>query len=368
MAKNSDILLIISSHHNSDEKLNLLISNLNTLKKTNIDICLATHCDYKLDLLSEKVKYLIYDKNNDFVFHKDVLSNLKQLNKFTTQDRARIFAKVSDITYERCLTSGHVFAATSNLKNSVDIAISKNYKWVLLLEYDVDLPNIDLGSFFRKRIEFLKKQKKQSYTYYNESCNNWIIPFFALIDVSLFKNNTVFMSDWCESKIKFLQTFGYRFYEMILSDIINKGPSIKKPLSLIEKELYYTKKISQPEHMSAFLLESQNHDVDFFCYSRKNENNTYNVKCLVEVRKIALGQKKIQLNFYENDIVFRTVDLMPQEGYFYSYDIYENKTPNDLIDFKFESKIKFFDFEDKIQSFSFNLGELEYFSKISTYY
>ena len=34
MTKNSDILLIVSSNHDSDEKTSLLIKNLNTLKKT----------------------------------------------------------------------------------------------------------------------------------------------------------------------------------------------------------------------------------------------------------------------------------------------------------------------------------------------
>ena len=76
----NDYLVIFSAHVDSEIKKTETIKTLKHLKELNIDVCLSTHSALYLDELSEYVKYVVYDKNNEFLTLQDYIDNSKYID------------------------------------------------------------------------------------------------------------------------------------------------------------------------------------------------------------------------------------------------------------------------------------------------
>ena len=67
---NNNYLVIFAAHVDSENKKIETIKTLKHLKESNIDVCLSTHSNLYLDELSQYVKYVFYDSNNEFLILK----------------------------------------------------------------------------------------------------------------------------------------------------------------------------------------------------------------------------------------------------------------------------------------------------------
>jgi hypothetical protein len=79
MEINNNYLVIFSAHVDSENKRDETIETLKHLKESNIDVCLSTHSNLYLDELSQYVKYVVYDNNNEFLMIQDYVDNCNHI-------------------------------------------------------------------------------------------------------------------------------------------------------------------------------------------------------------------------------------------------------------------------------------------------
>lgn len=361
-----DILFICSSHHDTDEKFSCLIKNLKTLKNNNLDICLATHCKRNLNSICDYVDYLVYDENNDFVSRQDILDNLEFGEAHTT--RCGVYSHYfGGLQFSNLLCSSQTFVALLNLKNAVTLAINKGYKWVVLLEYDMNLTDIDFKSFFKKRKEVVENEGMRGYAYYDS--RDWLSPYFAFLDVDLFKDDAKFMSSWSKNKTSFIQTYGNQIYENILLDLLPKEKVIIKNLSCISQDFFYDKEVFDAGDLSNFdfngdVLNTISSNYSFFCYAQEKDNGSYDLKYAIHCKQRLLGQKIVYLNFYKGDQLEKTVRLDPADNSYFQDNVLENLPPDVDSNFKFEIVVHFSCFDEQRASYNFNLKYINIFSKV----
>jgi hypothetical protein len=154
--KYKDILFICTAHQVNDDRVNHLLHNFKILKDQNLDVCLTTHSNYGLDKLSEYCDYLVFDKDNYFPSLQDLLGNLRNIDisKFNTRFHSFHNINIGDqpTVLKSFFWESHSKSALSNFKNGIDIAETRNYKWIVYLEYDTVLPEINLREYFLNKI------------------------------------------------------------------------------------------------------------------------------------------------------------------------------------------------------------------------
>ena len=162
----NNYLVIFSAHVDNENKRDETIKTLKHLKESNIDVCLSTHSNLYLDELSQYVKFIIYDKNNEFLTLQDYIDNSKYIDDvqkygYPNGKTFHNFGHVSITTPG----SPHSKCALSLLRNGVMISELNNYKWTIYLEYDIKIPRLGFKSFFDYYIDKLVESGKKCFHY-----------------------------------------------------------------------------------------------------------------------------------------------------------------------------------------------------------
>lgn len=120
MSRNK-VLVVILSHADTEDKIEILIESINSIKKQNYDILISSHINIP-DYINDMVDYFIYDKENELI----------------NDDISQIFIWMKAVGYEHHypIKNYHAYAVLELIKNASFFAESKGYENVHFINYD----------------------------------------------------------------------------------------------------------------------------------------------------------------------------------------------------------------------------------------
>ena len=119
---NKNDLIIITSHSDSDEKLNLLRNSISEFVKQDRKILLSSHIGVPDDIL-EMVDFFIYDRDNPMISREEQ-SPMKYFINYVVYEQDFFF------------NTSHTYAALKLVLNGVSFAISNGFRNGHLVVYD----------------------------------------------------------------------------------------------------------------------------------------------------------------------------------------------------------------------------------------
>jgi hypothetical protein len=319
------VLFICTAHQVNQERSNYLIENLKKLKFQNLDVCVCTHSDFALDKIADFCDYLIYDKNNSVVSLQCLLDNLNFVSLENLNSYFHSFYSAEGAGFSHYLKiffwESHSKPALSNFKNGVDLAASKDYKWIVYFEYDVAMPEVNLKNHFNLLIKFLKSSNKNGLAYLCPDGRYPLVwPFFFIAKTEIFSNDFSLKSNWQRCDSKYLNSFGIKCFEEILTKIINQNNFILMDSSKVKSDFNYEfddlNKTSVFSHASLdanFYGKRQLldfYDSKLFC--RKLNEEEYEFDVWLFVHGNIPNVKAIEISIFENDKIiseFRPEDI-----------------------------------------------------------
>lgn len=237
----NDYLVIFSSHVDSEVKKNKTIETLKHLNESNIDVCLSTHSNLYLDELSQYVKYVIYDDNNEFLTLQDYIDNCQYIDDVSKYGypNGKTFHDFGEVSISMP-GSPHSKCALSLLRNGVFLSQLNNYKWTIYLEYDIEIPRLGFKHFFDFHIELLTNLGKKCF-YYETKFDSfhflWGGPFIFETN-SVFNNEKFMKNDWYSSNQNWIKEWYIGFFESVLEHIMNDSFNKNEIISKIIQENY----------------------------------------------------------------------------------------------------------------------------------
>jgi hypothetical protein len=220
----NNYLVIFSAHVDSENKKIETIKTLKHLKESNIDVCLSTHSSLYLSELSQYVKYVIYDKNNEFLTLQDYIDNSKYINDVTKYGypNGKTFTYFGNVSMS-IPGSLHSKCALSLLRNGIMISELNNYKWTIYLEYDIKIPKLGFKHFFDYHINKLIDSDKKCF-YYETKFDDfnflWGGPFIFETN-SVFNNKKFMRNDWYSNNKNWVKEWNIGFFESVIEYTIN---------------------------------------------------------------------------------------------------------------------------------------------------
>ena len=219
----NEYLVIFSAHVDSENKKHETIETLKHLKESNIDVCLSTHSNLYLDELSQYVKYVIYDENNEFLTLQDYIDNSKYIDNVSKYGypNGKTFHDFGEVSISMP-GSPHSKCALSLLRNGVFLSQLNDYKWTIYLEYDIKIPKLGFKHFFDFHIGLLTNLNKKCF-YYETKFDSfhflWGGPFIFETN-SVFNNEKFMKNDWYSNKQNWIKEWYIGFFESILEHIL----------------------------------------------------------------------------------------------------------------------------------------------------
>lgn len=276
----NDILFICSGHQDSDSKLEHVLGNLKKLSSMNIDICYTTHCSKGIDEISKYCKHLVYDSNNLFPNESDLLNNLEHIPVENFEFLLTSYKTLPFGTINNRLFLTHSKPALSNFRNGVYKALDKKYKWIVYIEYDIILPEIDILKHFNDKVDFLNSNNLDGDFYYCVDQRNPLVwPHFFICKPEIFKDDVDFNSDF-ETSDNFVKIYANRFFEQILDKIVRSKENVivRSGYELVDDFKFNVDKsiICDQGVLSRFSLDERNKDLnDLDLTSSKNHSPWY---------------------------------------------------------------------------------------------
>lgn len=279
MDTESKILYICTGHQDQDYKVDYLLEILKKVKSEGGDICYGTHCDYRLDDIYEYCDYVIYDKNNEYLNEEYFLENCQEINDDSFSGFFNYtYSPNNDIELIKLFNTSHTKPCIINIKNSISVAKSNNYDWVVYFEYDSLLPDGNLHDKIKKRVRVLENMNKNGYAYIAEDMRKGLLfPHLFISKTDVFYNDEKFKKT-CNTNLEFLKVYGNIVSEEILFDIFNNDNFILTSSFNLESDYEYNAdlkgSLSGNDRFSLFdASESKHHktDVDIFMSSCKLE-------------------------------------------------------------------------------------------------
>jgi hypothetical protein len=220
-------LLIICAHVDSESKKDFLIKNLKELKNEKVDVCLSTHSTMYLNELSNYVKYLVYDSNNDLITKQDYINNSdlldsSELSCYNVFNIKHSFIHNFGSVIDNIPDSPHSRSALSLFKNGVIIAKSNSYKWVVYLEYDIQKPKLGFKNLIKTKINLLTKFNKKCF-YYSHDFKKFLWGGFFICDTETISKNLNFLKNNWSSKRDWIKNWKLGFFESILEFIFKES-------------------------------------------------------------------------------------------------------------------------------------------------
>jgi len=146
----SKTITIIDCYATSEEKLNILRSTIEKIKKLNNDILLVTHCTIPIDIL-KSVTYFIYDKNNE---PNEKNLHLTWWNIFEKYEI--YFTHIPGITK----SFGHEFPIIRSMRNAFNFANLYDYKHFYFVEFDNHFDQNEIYNIKKLKSDIIYKNKK----------------------------------------------------------------------------------------------------------------------------------------------------------------------------------------------------------------
>jgi hypothetical protein len=151
----SKTITIIDCYATSDEKLNILRSTIEKIKKLNNDILLVAHCTIPSDIL-KSVTYFIYDKNNTPNEKNVYLTWWNIFEKYEIY-----FTHIPGITK----SFGHEFPIITSMRNAFNFANYHNYKHFYFVEFDNHFDSTEIYNIKKIKSDIIYKNKKLMFFY-----------------------------------------------------------------------------------------------------------------------------------------------------------------------------------------------------------
>jgi len=362
-------LVIFSAHVDSEIKKTETIKTLKHLKELNIDVCLSTHSGLYLDELSQYVKFVSYDNNNEFLTLQDYIGNSKYIdetekygypNGKTFYDFGYVSMSIPGSPHSKC--------ALSLIRNGVMISELNNYKWTIYLEYDVKIPELGFKHFFDYHIDKLVVSGKKCF-YYETKFDNfnflWGGPF-VFETHSVFNNKKFMKNDWYSSNENWVKEWYIGFFESILEYIFyktfNKTEIISEVIQENYKKFWNVNEISELgkfNYEDTFYSENKylRKILEFHLYPNIDSNGDKKLFLYCNNR----GYTKVNLNqilVYSDNVLHLNIKneiINPRNYFFIPIDI-KNLTDNDTVMLSWKGSI---DNEDYAITESIKISDLE---------
>ena len=143
-------ITIIDCYATSEDKLNILRSTIEKIKKLNNDILLVAHCTIPTDIL-KSVTYFIYDKNNTPNEKNLYLTWWNIFEKYEIY-----FTHIPGITK----SFGHEFPIIRSMRNAFNFANYHNYKHFYFVEFDNHFDLNEIYNIKKIKSDVIYKNKK----------------------------------------------------------------------------------------------------------------------------------------------------------------------------------------------------------------
>lgn len=374
---NSNILYICVGHQDQDHKVDYLLNILKRVKEEGGDICYGTHTDFRLSEISEYCDYIIYDKNNEYLDDNFFFQNCQSVEEnafsgFFTYT----YSPVDGIILKNMFSTSHNKPCMVNIKNSVSIAKSNNYEWIVFFEYDSLLPDGNLHERVKKRIKVLENTGKSGYGYVAEDMRKGLLfPHLFISKTDVFYNDKSFVKP-CRTNLEFLKTYGNLVTEEILLRIFNNNENFILTSSFnIESDYDFdndlTNSLSGNDRFSLFDAGDANHHKihsDIFkreCklefYPVKISDNVYNIDFWITQRNnISYNFDYIKILIDGHEIINLQNFVRDSKGW-HSMNVISNYNlgvdPNILLEFNYQVTLP--NSEVITNTFKMNLENLE---------
>lgn len=274
-----------------------------------------------MDILVEKVKYLIYDNNNEFLDYQTYLSNPSLASgvnygsmHWSIQLENRIaYTSVADIIPPYSKSALILF------RNGVNIAYSNGYKWCVYLEWDIPVPNNGFRHHIDDLIHKLENEKKDAIMFLHDYAKESTYLDFLWHGMFIVNSNIatvpILNEKWHVDTEAWLKTWGGSFYEYILQKIIKNfynNNILTENIKLYSEKMWgtqnyinlqksvvqhTTKKVKinkkNPECIHIF-PKKENDDYELYLYIILNSENIQNSNA-IEIKNLKV--------FYDNNCI-----------------------------------------------------------------
>jgi len=229
-------LVILGSHVNTIDKKNMVLETLKYFEDNDIDVCYSTHCGDFLGEISHHVKFISYDRENEFLTLQDYLDNSKFIDeKNPFQYGISNWRSHYDFGTASINMSGspHTRSALSLLKNGIFFSKCNNYKWTIYLEYDTIQPKEGFKNYIEGIIERLESEEKKCFYYHNSLDRfKFLWGGICVFDTdSLFSYDKLMRGKWSLDKENWFKEWNLGFFESVLEYSFSKTFSPDKILS-----------------------------------------------------------------------------------------------------------------------------------------
>jgi hypothetical protein len=295
-----DYLVIFASHIDNEDKKEIALKTLKSLKSEEVDVCISTHCGKYISELSNYCNYVLYDYDNSLVTIQDYYDNVELLNDTNCSIGSNIFwLGYSDMGYTEIYTyPEYSKAALMLLRNGIHIAKANEYKWIIYIEYDIPSPISGYKKLIEDNIKILDENKKLCFLYEAYLYGpNLIWPAFAIFDTDTFYNSdTMLKSKWYKNQTEWIKYWGNSGFEYCLehcikstytSDMVlreNIHNSVKKIwgvedyANLSKSYTLRTKSVSIIAHLYPNKTKNGNYTLYFTAFNTSDLNKIYDVK------------------------------------------------------------------------------------------
>lgn len=275
---NNDII-IVNAYADSEQKKKILNECLYQLKKTGIDILLASHYPVPKEIQNLS-NYFLYDKRNELFDHGDC--------DLYWYENSEIYLE----TFQKGI-GRQSFAALRTIQNAVNFAKHIGKKFFYHLDYDCIISDIDLNKFKLLKQKIINDNKKGYIQFCEQGSNknqdSVICNFFAFY-IDFFEEKYGYVKDINEYKLK-IQNHMLEFYmyDCIKDDV---------------KELI-------TEEGKSYKIELFNNSINDICISNTNSN-------IIDILK----------DFYSEDIYLVILAEKENEEYYIEFTTSNNENIN----------------------------------------
>jgi len=290
----SDYLIILCSHIDNVEKKNTVLESLQYFKENNIDVCFSTHSGEFLTEISEQVKFITYDSNNEFLSFQDYVDNAKFIeNKYKYGYPNG--TSYHDFGYTSISMPGspHSKSALSLLRNGIIVSQHNKYKWTVYLEYDITQPINGFKQYVENIINELESKNKKCF-YYNNIFDGFSFLWgglFIFNTESVFSYKKLINGNWFLSKKDWIKEWYLGFFESVVEYcFVNIFKENEIHSEIIQEKVSDVWGVDNVSEISLYKYESN--------YYQKNKylRKIFEIHLYPEINKF--GDKKLHLYYY----------------------------------------------------------------------
>ncbi len=347
---NKKILAICTGHQNNDAKVEHLKNLLSRIKKDGVDVCYCTHTPYRIDEISDLVKFVYYDSDNKFPTEQELVDSLSDIDENKITGTYHFFRTLGGRQYKKFFWESHNRSALSNFKNGVSIACQLGYEWITFFDYDIMIPPKNLSEYLEDSIELLESQGLNGLFYMCDGPRTgYIWPMLYVCRPQIFSEHPDFSNPWQRSSKDYYINFGNICFEEIITRIANsRGGVIHYRLDELAGNLNYDASCISNYFTVFNVVDQVNEEkkdnlkfLDFISFDAYLFNNEglFNMDILLNVEKVHPEFKSFLLEVYIDDKKITSVSDLPvnSEGYWHTQRVLSNLDHKDN-----ESSINFF--------------------------